>query len=114
MRVPHQYWCFAGHHSQFGGRVWKLPVMPPAARTMCSSCGLCMALADGGLDGPDLGWRKHAGKGRVLPEPAAFLGVRFEDFADVGERSVENGLPFAVAADQGRRVRVLAHPATEI
>src|SRR5687768_16518897 len=90
------------------------PVMPAAARMMCSSCGLCIALADGGFDGPDFGGREHAGKWRVLSQALAFLGVGTKDLADFIERAFEDGLPFAVTADEGGGVRVLAQPTGEI
>ena len=81
---------------------------------MCSSCGLCMALADGGLKGPDFGGQEHAGKGRVLAQAASLLGVGAKDLADVAKRAFENGQPFAIAADEGGGVRVQAQPAGEI
>src|SRR5436190_19917336 len=90
------------------------PEMPAAARMMCSSCGLCMALADGGLDGPDFGGREHPGKGRVLAQATCLFRVATKDLADVAERAFENGQPFAVATDEGGGVRVLAQPTVEI
>lgn len=88
--------------------------MPAAARMMCSSCGLCIALADGGLDGPDFGGREHAGKRRVLAQASSLLGVGTQDLADVIERTFENGQPFAVAMDEARSACLLTQPAGDI
>ena len=72
-----------------------------------------MALADGGLYGPDFGGREHAGKGRVLAQAAPLLSVGTKDLANFSERAFENGHPFAVAADEGGSV-VLPQPTGEI
>ena len=58
---------------------------------ICSSCGLRMALADGGLDGPDFGGRENAGKGRTLAQAASLLGVGTQRLADFAERAFESG-----------------------
>ena len=81
---------------------------------MYSSCGLCMVVADGVLEGPDFGGREHAGKRRVLAQTAAFLAVRLENLADVFERAFKKGLPFVVAADESGSVRVQTQPTGEI
>src|SRR5687768_1027317 len=90
------------------------PVMPAAARMMCSSCGLCMALADGSLDGPDFQRRNNAGEGRVLAQAAAWLGIAFENATNVIQRPIKNSLPFAIAANECGCIRVLARPASKI
>lgn len=128
-RIPQREHVGFDGDEQFGRRVWKLaeqglwlpimmnscaPVMPAAARMMCSSCGLCMALTDCGLEGPDFGGREHAGKGRVLAQAPSLLGVGTKNLTDVAKRVIENSLPFAVAADEGGGVRVLVQPAGEI
>jgi hypothetical protein len=90
------------------------PVMPAAARMMCSSCGLCMALADGSLDGPNLRRRKNAGEGRVLTQATALFGIGFEYTAKVFKRPIKDNLPFAIATNECGRIRVQAQPANKI
>ena len=48
----------------------EAPVMPAAARMICSSC--CRCMAEAGLDLPDFRGREQARDGRILAQP---LGV---------------------------------------
>jgi len=81
---------------------------------MCSSCVLCMALANGRLDLPYFRRRQHAGKRGILAPPSARFVVGFQDPAEVADRAFQQRLPFAVATDEGGGVRVLQQPAGEV
>ena len=73
-----------------------------------------MALANGGLDGPDFRRRKNAGEGRVLAQTAAWLGISFEDVADVTQRPIKNSLPFVITANERGSIRILVRPTDKI
>src|SRR6478672_3119754 len=73
-----------------------------------------MALADGGLDGPNFGWRKHASKWRVLAQATVFLAITLKDTTDLAERSLQDRLPLAVAAHERRGISVLPQPTGEV
>jgi hypothetical protein len=89
-----------------------VPVMPAAARMMCSSCAL--VIANGPLDLPDFASGQHAREGRVLPHALGFIRRRDEHGANVIDRALEHALPLVVAAKEARRIGVAFAPAPEV
>ena len=88
------------------------PVMPAAARMICSSCCRCMTKA--GFDFPDFRWREHAGEGRILAQPLGVLRFRAKQSANLLNRTGEDLLPFGIAAQQRRSGGVSERPAREV
>src|SRR5438477_1359226 len=89
------------------------PVIPAAARMMCSSCGRCMA-AETRLDFPNLIRRQDARKRRVLTESLALLG-----FCDQGRADLRNGprqqlAPLGITTQQRWRVFFLTRPPFQV
>lgn len=71
-------------------------------------------VAQPGLDLPNLGCGKHAGKGRILAQAPALLILGAEHFTDFLKRPSQNLAPLRIAAQEGWGIRIQPRPASEV
>src|SRR5262245_24125167 len=88
------------------------PVMPAAARIICSSCGRCMTQAR--FDFPDFVRRKRTGKRRVLAQPLALVRLGNQSVANFGNGSPQQSPPLGITTKQRWRIAILLGPPFEV
>jgi hypothetical protein len=88
------------------------PVLPAAARMICSSWGRFMAKMF--FDFPNLLRCQYTGKGRILAQTSGFLGVGFQEIKNFFQGTRQNLSPFSVTAQQTGSIGVTAGPAIQI